>query len=81
MNSDASTLMERLKSIEARLRKIEGEVTKGREVVIIDEAHLRSTKEAVGNFLILSERLKGRWKGALSSVEEVRKMRKHQRGY
>jgi hypothetical protein len=37
----------------------------------LDEAHLRSTKEAVSNFLILSERLKGRWKGSLGSVEEA----------
>lgn len=81
MNSDASTLMERLNAIEIRLRKIEKEVVKRREVVVIDETHLRSTKEAVSDFLNLSERLKGRWKGALSSVEEVRKMRKHQRGY
>ena len=81
MNSNASTLIERLKAIEVRLRKIEKEVEKRREVVVIDEAHLHSTKEAVSNFLNLSERFKGRWKGALSSVEEVRKMRKHQRGY
>lgn len=81
MGSDSSTLMERLDSIENRLRRIEEEVAKGGEVIVIDEAHLRSTKEAVSNFLILSERLKGEWKGSLSSVEEVRKMRKHHRGY
>jgi len=81
MSSDSSTLMDRLDSIENRLRRIEDEVVKGREVIIIDEAHLRSTKEAVSNFLILSERLKGKWKGSLDSVEEVRMMRKRRRGY
>jgi len=80
MDLDAPT-MERLNAIEARLRRIEEEVARRREVVVIDEAHLLSAKEAVSDFLNLSETVKGRWKGTLSSVEEVRKMRKHQRGY
>jgi len=78
---DMAALMDRLDAIEDRLRKIEEEVVKGREVVVIDEAYLHSTKEAVSDFLDLSERLKGQWRGSLSSIEEVRKMRKHQRGY
>jgi len=81
VSSDASALMDRLDAIEARPRKIEEEVVKGREVVVIDEARLRSMREAVSDFLELSGRLKGQWKGSLSSVEEVRKMRKHHRGY
>lgn len=81
MSSDSPALTDRLDSIEDRLRRIEEELMKGGEVIVIDEAHLRSTKEAVSDFLILSERLKGKWRGSLGSVEEVRKMRKHLRGY
>jgi len=81
MGLDASALMERLNAIEARLSKIEEEVARRREVVVTDEARLLSAREAASDFLGLSEELKGRWKGALSSVEEVRKMRKRQRGY
>jgi len=81
MGLDDSTLMERLNAIEVRLRRIEEEVARRREVVVIDEAHLLSAREAVSDFLDLSGRLKGRWKGTLSSVGEVRRMRKHQRGY
>jgi hypothetical protein len=74
-------VIERLDAIEARLRKIEEEVVKGRRVIVIDETHLSSMKEAVGGFLDLSDRFKGRWREALNSVEELRKMRKHRRGY
>ncbi|MEM2103433.1 MAG: hypothetical protein QW717_00905 [Candidatus Bathyarchaeia archaeon] len=81
MSSDSSPLMDRLDSIENRLRRIEEEVARGREVIVIDEAHIRSKRDAVSSFLFLSERLKGKWKGSLSSVEEVRKIRKHSRGY
>jgi len=49
--------------------------------VVLDKVHLRSTREAADQFLALSEKVKGRWRGTLSAVEEVRKMRKHQRGY
>jgi len=63
MGLDASALMERLNAIEARLCKIEEEVVRRREVVVIDEAHLLSAREAVRDFLGLSEGLKGRWKG------------------
>ena len=38
-------------------------------------------REAADQFLALSENVKGRWRGTLSAVEEVRKMRKHQRVY
>ncbi|MEM3464078.1 MAG: hypothetical protein QXL91_04360 [Candidatus Bathyarchaeia archaeon] len=81
MSSDSSALMDRLDSIENRFRRIDEEVAKGKEVIVIDEAHLRSKRDAVSSFLVLSESLKGKWKGSLSSVEEVRKMRKHSRGY
>jgi len=81
MGLDDSTLMERLDAIEARLRRIEEEVVRRREVVVLDEAHLLSAKVAVSDFLKLSEKVRGQWKGTLGSVEEVRKMRKHQRGY
>lgn len=80
-SDDASRLMERLGAIEERLRRIEEEVTKAKIVVLIDEEHLLSAKKAACEFLTISERQKGRWKGTLSSVEEIRKMRKHQRGY
>lgn len=79
MSSDASMLMERLNEIESRLRRLEE--TARREVVVLDEMHLRSAREASDQFLALSEKVKGRWRGTLSAVEEVRKMRKHQRGY
>jgi len=80
MGSDASMLMERLNEIEARLRRLE-EAVRRREVVVIDKVDLRSAREAADQFLALSEKVKGRWRGTLSAVEEVRKMRKHQRGY
>jgi len=81
MDSDAQSLMERLNTIEAHIRRIEDEIVKGSRVIVLDEAHLKSTKEAVRGFLNLSERFKGHWKGTLNSVEELRKMRKHRRGY
>jgi len=80
MSSDASMLMERLNEIESRLRRLE-ETARRREVVVLDEMHLRSAREASDQVLALSEKVKGRWRGTLSAVEEVRKMRKHQRGY
>jgi len=80
LGSDASTLMERLNEIEARLRRLE-EAVRRREVVVIDKVDLRSAREAADRFLALSEKVKGRWRGTLSAVEEVRKMRKYQRGY
>jgi hypothetical protein len=80
MNSDASMLMERLNEIEARLRSLEAAVRR-REVVVLDEDHLRSAREAADQFLALSEKARGRWRGTLGAVEEVRRMRKHQRGY
>ena len=81
MGSDVSTIISRLDSIEARLRRIEEEVVKEGDAIILDEAHLNSMREAARDFLDLSERLKGKWRGSLGSVEEVRKMRKHGRGY
>ena len=81
MGSDARSLTERLNTIEAHIRRIEDEIVKGSRVIVIDEAHLKSTREAARGFLDLSERFKGHWKGALGSVEELRKMRKHRRGY
>lgn len=77
MISDFSTVMERLDSIESRLRRIEEEVVKGRG----EGRDLRSTREAVEVFLGLSKGLEDRWKGSESSVQEVRKMRKRGRGY
>ena len=50
-------------------------------VTIFDETHLRSCKEAARGFLVLSEKVKGLWKGASTAIEEVREMRKHRRGY
>jgi len=32
-------------------------------------------------FLALSEMIRGRWKGSFTAVKEVRKTRKHRRGY
>jgi len=72
--------MERLNEIEARLRRLE-EAVRRKEVVVLDKGHLLSVKEAADHFLALSEKVKDQWKGTLSAVEEVRKMRKHQRGY
>ena len=80
MSSDASMLMERLNEIESRLRRLE-ETSRRREVVVLDKVHLRSAREAADQFLALSEKVKGRWRGTLSAVEEVRKTRKRQRGY
>ena len=73
-------LMERLNEIESRLRRLE-ETSRRREVVVLDKVHLRSAREAADQFLALSEKVKGRWRGTLSAVEEVRKTRKRQRGY
>jgi len=80
VSSDVSMLMGRLNEIEARLRRLEAAMRR-REVVVLDKVHLRSAREAADQFLALSEKVKGRWRGTLSAVEEVRKMREHQRGY
>jgi len=38
-------------------------------------------REAVQRYLKTSNEVRGQWKGELSAVEEVRAMRKHERGY
>ena len=81
MASDDSRLFERLNAIEDRLRRVEDEVAKPKEAVLIDEDHLLLARKAATEFLCISERHKGRWTGTLNSVEEGRKTRKNQRGY
>lgn len=78
MRSDEEALSERLSEVEARLRRLEGSL--GRKVVVLDDERLRLAREAVDRFLALSEELRGRWGGCLSSVDEVRAMRKRERG-
>lgn len=73
MDSDSS-LIERLKEIEARLRRLESAVRR-RSVAVLDRTRLDSAGEAAERFLELSEEAEGRWKGDLSAVEEVRRMR------
>ena len=77
MSSDTS-LTERLNEIGARLRRLESEV-RGGKVVVLDKAHLCLAREAAERFLDLSKRAKGQWRGTLSAVEEVRKMRERKR--
>ncbi len=38
-------------------------------------------RETVQRYLKTSNEIRGQWKGELSAVEEVRAMRKHERGY
>lgn len=80
-NSQDPNITERLDAIEDRLKRIEQEVLRRKEVVVIDETKLQSIREAVKMFLAQSSNLEGKWKGESSSVEEVKKMRKHGRGY
>jgi len=78
LSSDVS-LKERLNEIETRLRKLELAVGVGK--VVVDKAHLCLVREAAERFLELSKRTKGQWKGTLSAVEEVRKMREGKQVY
>ena len=71
---------DKLNELELRVKKIENLVI-GPNTYPLADSLVREAREGAQGLVKLSERVRGKWKGGLSSVEEVRKMRRHERGY
>lgn len=75
MAVDIDTLVKKIDAFESKISKLEK-----LQPTHISEPDIDKIKEAVCGYLTTTNDIKNLWKGRLSSVDEIRVMRRHSRG-
>lgn len=75
MAVDIDTLVKKIDSLESKISELEKF-----QLRHISEPDIDKIKEAVRGYLTTTNDIKNLWKGRLSSVDEIRVMRRHSRG-
>ncbi len=76
MNVDLETIAKKVDALDYKMSQLEK-----LHMSSIIEFDADRAKEAVHKYLKSSKDIRNLWKGDLSAVEEVRSMRRHERGY
>ncbi|MBU0456431.1 MAG: hypothetical protein KKA99_06640 [Gammaproteobacteria bacterium] len=71
---------ERVNELETRVSVMENKVGKP-DLFLIEKEEIMKARAGVKGLVELKKKVMGKWKSKASSVEEVRSMRKHKRGY
>jgi phage shock protein A len=76
MDIDLETIAKKVDALESKVSELEK-----LHSLSMDKPDLDRVREAVSRYLQSSNEIRNLWKGELTSVEEVRAMRRYSRGY